>query len=71
MERNVNEKAHVLIEAVKQNLLKPLYLGLKECNEDAKNELLEKLDSLDAQIAEIKEQQDFFLTAIKNLKWDD
>lgn len=71
MEQNHTERANTLINAIKENLLKPMYDGIIRDNNDTKNEIVEKLKCLESKIFELKQQQDAFIDAIKNIKWDD
>jgi hypothetical protein len=74
MEKKEIAPAVELVNAVKENILKPMYLGINENTNKAKTELevelLKKLEDISSKIKEVKTQQDAFVEAIKNVKWD-
>lgn len=71
MEENFLTKAQELVKAVKDNLLKPMYSGLKNNTDSVRSDLLDKIDTLENKIEILTKQQDAFIEAIKNIKWDD
>mgnify|MGYP000918064359 FL=1 len=70
MEDNYTEKAIELINAIKNNILKPMYEGLNKNTDDAKSEIIARLSYIEGDISEIKQKQDAFIEAVKNIKWD-
>jgi len=66
--------AEELVNAVKHNLLKPMYEGINkntnETNEKLKNDLLEKLNDISKKIDAVSGQHNAFVEAFKTVKWD-
>lgn len=68
---NSLETATELVKAIKENLLKPMYQGINRHTDNSKEEILSKINSLEEEIKNIKNQQKAFFDALKNITWDD
>lgn len=75
MNNETQKTAEELVNAIKENLLKPMYHGINNnTNQRAnelKSELAEKIKNLESKVVEIKTQQDAFIEALRNVKWDE
>jgi hypothetical protein len=70
MDNKTNVLAEEMVNAVKENLLKPMYMGINKCTHESKNELLSFLKELDVKISILQSQQTSLIEALKSVKWD-
>jgi hypothetical protein len=75
MSNETQRTAEELVKAIKDNLLKPMYNGINNNTnqraDEIKLEFIEMIEKLDTKLNSIKSQQDSFIEALKNVKWED
>ncbi|HOD55565.1 MAG TPA: hypothetical protein PKJ08_13635 [Candidatus Cloacimonadota bacterium] len=67
----VSTKSMEIANAIKENLLKPMYNGLKQDNQQVKDALLSELNKMNVKIEKIQKEQQEFIEALLNIKWDE
>jgi hypothetical protein len=75
MSNETQRTAEELVKAIKDNLLKPMYNGINNNTnqraDEIKLEFIEMIEKLATKLNSIKSQQDSFIEALKNVKWED
>ncbi|MDX9977255.1 MAG: hypothetical protein RBS16_04395 [Candidatus Cloacimonadales bacterium] len=64
-------KAVDVANAIKDNLLKPMYNGLKKDNQEVKETIIAELQKMNEKIEEVQKDQQELINALLNVKWDD